>query len=141
MKNNPRLIIAGLKGGSGKTILSIGLARALKDKGLKVVPFKKGPDYIDAGWLASAAGSPCYNLDPFLIGMERVASSFIEHSDGADISIIEGNRGLFDGLDEEGLFSTAGIAKAIKAPVVLIIDCSKATRTIAASQAKGMKML
>lgn len=132
MANAPRLIIAGLKGGSGKTTLSLGLARALKDKGLKVVPFKKGPDYIDAGWLASAAGSPCYNLDPFLIGSKRLLSSFLEHSEGADISIIEGNRGLFDGMDEEGSYSTAEVAKIIKSPIILILDCTKATRTVAA---------
>ena len=133
MANNaPRLIIAGLKGGSGKTTLSLGLARTWKDKGLKIVPFKKGPDYIDAGWLASAAGSPCYNLDPFLIGSERLLTSFLEHSEGADISIIEGNRGLFDGMDEEGSYSTAEVAKIIKSPIILILDCTKATRTVAA---------
>lgn len=132
MNNYPRLTIAGLRGGSGKTMLSLGLVRAFKERGLKVVPFKKGPDYIDAGWLASSAEHPCYNLDPFLIGSDRLLSSFITHSEGSDIAVIEGNRGLFDGMDENGSYSTAEVAKILKSPVVLIVDCSKATRTIAA---------
>ncbi len=132
MGDYPRLIVAGLKGGSGKTTLSLGLVRVLKEKGLKVTPFKKGPDYIDAGWLASASGSPCYNLDPFLIGGERLLSSFVFHSEGSDVSVVEGNRGLFDGMDEMGSYSTAEVAKTLKAPVILIIDCTKVTRTVAA---------
>jgi cobyrinic acid a,c-diamide synthase len=132
VNNFPRLVIAGLRGGSGKTTLSLGLVRALKGKGLKVVPFKKGPDYIDAGWLASAAGHPCYNLDPYLVGRDRVLSSFIVHAEGSDAAIIEGNRGLFDGMDEEGSNSTAEVAKILKAPVILIVDCTKTTRTVAA---------
>lgn len=132
MNNYPRLVIAGLRGGSGKTIISIGLARAWKNMGLKAAPFKKGPDYIDAGWLASAAKRPCYNLDPFLIGKEHLLSSFISHSEGADISIIEGSRGLFDGMDEAGTYSTAEVAKTLQAPVILVMDCTKVTRTLAA---------
>ncbi len=132
MANHPRLVIAGLKGGSGKTTLSLGLVRALKDRGLKVATFKKGPDYIDAGWLASASGTACYNLDPYLIGSDRLLTSFVSHSEDADISVIEGNRGLFDGMDEKGSFSTAEVAKTLKSPVILIIDCTKVTRTVAA---------
>lgn len=132
MNNYPRLVIAGLRGGSGKTIISIGLARAWKNMGLKVAPFKKGPDYIDAGWLASASQRPCYNLDPFLIGKEHLLSSFISHSEGSDISIIEGSRGLFDGMDEAGTYSTAEVAKTLQAPVILVMDCTKVTRTLAA---------
>ncbi len=132
MTDYPRLVVAGLKGGSGKTMLALGLVRALKDRGLKVATFKKGPDYIDAGWLASASGTACYNLDPYLIGSERLLSSFVSHSEGADISVIEGNRGLFDGMDEKGSYSTAEVAKILKSPLVLIIDCTKVTRTVAA---------
>lgn len=132
MNNYPRLIIAGLRGGSGKTMLSIGLVRALREKGLKVVPFKKGPDYIDAGWLASAAEHSCYNLDPFLVDSDRLLSSFLAHSESSDIAIIEGNRGLFDGMDEDGSYSTAEISKILKSPVILIADCTKVTRTVAA---------
>ncbi|MCL4476061.1 MAG: cobyrinate a,c-diamide synthase [Nitrospirae bacterium] len=130
--NYPRLVIAGLKGGSGKTTLSLGLIRALKRKGLKVVPFKKGPDYIDAGWLAGAAEHPCYNLDPFLVGSDRLLSSFITHAEDSDIAIIEGNRGLYDGMDAKGTYSTAEVAKLLRSPVILIVDCTKVTRTVAA---------
>jgi cobyrinic acid a,c-diamide synthase len=99
---------------------------------LQVTPFKKGPDYIDAGWLATAAGRPCYNLDPFLIGEERVLPSFVEHSRGSDFAVIEGNRGVFDGMDASGSQSTAKVARILKSPVLVIIDCSKMTRTAAA---------
>jgi cobyrinic acid a,c-diamide synthase len=128
----PRLVIAGLKGGSGKTTLSVGLIASWRRKGLDVVPYKKGPDYIDAGWLSSAAGRPCYNLDPFLIGKEKVLSSFRRHYEDAEYAVIEGNRGLYDGMDEAGTYSTAELAKLLRSPVILIMDCTKVTRTSAA---------
>jgi len=132
MRNYPRLVIAGLKGGSGKTTISLGLVAALKShKGLRVIPYKKGPDYIDAGWLAHAAGKPCYNLDPFLMPREKALESFVSHFDG-DVAVIEGNRGLYDGVDEEGSYSTAEVSKLLKSPVILVIDCTKMTRTAAA---------
>ncbi|MEA3279219.1 MAG: cobyrinate a,c-diamide synthase [Thermodesulfobacteriota bacterium] len=130
--NIPRIIIAALRGGAGKTILSIGIIAAWTNLGKKVAPFKKGPDYIDAGWLALAAGRPCYNLDTFMIKEEQVLNSFLSHSINRDIAVIEGNRGLYDGLDVEGSTSTAELAKLLKAPVVLCIDCTKTTRTMAA---------
>lgn len=139
MLNFPRLVVAGLRGGSGKTMLSLGLARAFTSKGLRVVPFKKGPDYIDAGWLASAARYPCYNLDPFMIGSERLLSSFISHAEAEGMAIVEGNRGLFDGMDEGGSYSTAEVARIIQSPVILIIDCTKVTRTVA-SMVLGAKL-
>ncbi len=126
------MVIAGLRGGSGKTTISLGLIKAMRGKGLNVVPFKKGPDYIDAGWLAGAAGHPCYNLDPYLVGRDRVLSSFVIHAKGSDAAIIEGNRGLFDGMDEEGSYSTAEVAKILRSPVILTVDCTKVTRTVAA---------
>jgi len=132
-KAYPRVIIAGLKGGSGKTTLSLGLIAALRKKGLKIIPYKKGPDYIDAGWLSSAAQNPCYNLDPFMIGKEKILSSFKTHFRNADCAVIEGNRGLYDGMDSKGTYSTAELAKALKCPVVLILDCAKVTRTAAAT--------
>ena len=132
MPTIPRVVVSGLRGGSGKTTLSIGLAAAFARRGLVVAPFKKGPDYIDAGWLAAATGRPCYNLDPYLIGDEWVLPSFLLRCQGADIALMEGNRGLFDGMDAEGTLSTARVARTIKSPVVLIVDCTKATRTIAA---------
>ena len=130
--NIPRVVIAGLKGGSGKTTLSIGLTKAVRDRGLTVATFKKGPDYIDAGWLACASGRDCFNLDPYLIPQEKILLSFAIHSHQADISIIEGNRGLFDGMDVSGTYSTSELAKMLKAPVILVVDCTKATRTVAA---------
>lgn len=128
----PRIIVAGLKGGSGKTTLSLGLIAAFRKKGMKVIPFKKGPDYIDGGWLSTAAGTPCYNLDTFLISESRIIPSFVNHAKSADIAVIEGNRGFYDGMDEQGTHSTAELAKMLKSPVLLIVDCTKATRTIAA---------
>ena len=131
-KSLPRIVVAGLRGGSGKTILSLSLVTSFKKKGLKVIPFKKGPDYIDAGWLAKASGVPCYNLDLFMMSPEQAFQSFIQRSADAEIAVIEGNRGLYDGVDHEGTYSTAELAKLLKTPVVIIVDCTKATNTIAA---------
>jgi cobyrinic acid a,c-diamide synthase len=128
----PRIIIAALRGGSGKTILSIGVIAALNKLGKSVAPFKKGPDYIDAGWLTLAAGRPCYNLDSFLLSPSDNLHSFLSHSVNCDISVIEGNRGLYDGIDLQGSTSTAELAKLIKCPVILCVDCTKVTRTLAA---------
>ena len=130
----PRTLIAALRGGSGKTIVSIGLIAALRNFGKKVVPFKKGPDYIDAGWLAMAAGRPCYNLDTFMADDSLVCQSFLTHTTSTvnDIAVIEGNRGLYDGLDAEGSTSTASLAKLLNTPVILCLDCTKSTRTMAA---------
>ena len=129
----PRLVIAALRGGAGKTLVSLGLAAAWRlNHGFRVTPFKKGPDYIDAGWLSIAAGQPCYNLDPFLMKPNAMLRSFVLRSSGGDGSLIEGNRGLFDGVDARGSFSTAELAKLLRAPVVLVLDATKVTRTAAA---------
>lgn len=128
----PRLVIAGLSGDSGKTIVSLSLVKALKRKGLSVSVFKKGPDYIDSAWLTMAAGRACRNLDTFMVEPETVFSTFTRNATESDISVIEGNRGLFDGKDLDGTHSTAGLAKLLQAPVVLVVDTTKATRTIAA---------
>ncbi len=128
----PRLIIAALRGGSGKTILSIGIIAALRKLNKTIAPFKKGPDYIDAGWLALAADRSCYNLDSFLLSEKDNLQSFLYHSANRSISVIEGNRGLFDGIDLEGSTSTAELAKLLHCPVVLCVDCTKITRTMAA---------
>ncbi len=128
----PRIIIAALRGGSGKTILSIAVIAALSNRGKRVAPFKKGPDYIDAGWLALAAGHPCYNLDSFLLSPQANLNSFLSHSTNFDLSVIEGNRGLYDGIDLEGSTSTAELAKLLHCPVILCVDCTKMTRTMAA---------
>jgi cobyrinic acid a,c-diamide synthase len=128
----PRLVVSGLRGGSGKTILSLAIVTSLKTKGLKVVPFKKGPDYIDAGWLAKASGVSCYNLDLFMMSAEQALNSFILHSGSSEMSLIEGNRGLYDGVDHKGSYSTAELAKLLDAPVVISVDCTKTTNTVAA---------
>jgi cobyrinic acid a,c-diamide synthase len=126
------MIISALRGGSGKTILSIGVIGAWKQQGKTVIPFKKGPDYIDAGWLALAAGQPCYNLDSFLLDQTQLLKSFIRHATPAGISVVEGNRGLYDGIDMKGSTSTAELSKLLGLPVVLCLDCTKSTRTMAA---------
>jgi cobyrinic acid a,c-diamide synthase len=131
-KEIPRLIIAALRGGSGKTILSIGIIAAFSKLGKSIAPFKKGPDYIDAGWLALAADRPCYNLDSFLLSQKDNLQSFLYHSADCSVSVIEGNRGLYDGIDLEGSTSTAELAKLLQCPVVLCVDCTKITRTMAA---------
>ena len=128
----PRLIIAALRGGAGKTIVSVALASALKRRGITVTPFKKGPDYIDAAWLSQAASCSCHNLDTFLMGTEQVVRSFSRHVPEGRMALIEGNRGLYDGVNADGEFSTAELAKLLHAPVVLVVDCDKITRTAAA---------
>ncbi len=127
-----RIVISGISGGSGKTLLSLGLVRALVRRGLSVAPFKKGPDYIDAAWLAQAAKRPCTNLDLFFLSQEQLLSLFSRAAAGADIAVIEGNRGLYDGCDAEGSCSTAALARLLNAPVLLSLDCTKTTRTAAA---------
>lgn len=129
----PRLVVAALRGGCGKTTLSLSLISAWRRQGRRIVPFKKGPDYIDAGWLAQAAGYPCFNLDPFMMNRDVVRRSFVYRAaQGLDGAVIEGNRGLFDGTDAAGTYSTAELAKLLDAPVVMILDCTKVTRTLAA---------
>ncbi|MFP4474172.1 MAG: cobyrinate a,c-diamide synthase [Desulfatibacillaceae bacterium] len=128
----PRITISALRGGSGKTILSVGLAAALRNRGVAVAPFKKGPDYIDAGWLALAAGRPCFNLDTFLIDPVGIHDSFRAHAGQDTLALIEGNRGLYDSVDREGTTSTAELAKLLVSPLILAIDCTKSTRTVAA---------
>ncbi len=127
-----RILIAGLRGGCGKTLASLGLSAAWYKRGRRVAPFKKGPDYIDAAWLSRAAGRPCRNLDLFLMSPQVIERSFAAGTGQAEVAVIEGNRGLFDGLDAEGTYSTAELAKLLRCPVVLVVDCTKSTRTVAA---------
>ena len=131
-ENVPGVVIAGLRGGSGKTIISLGITAAWKAKDIKVAPFKKGPDYIDAGWLSRAAGRPCYNLDTYLCSREVVSNSYLCHTQNHDIAVVEGNRGLYDGIDTDGSTSTSELAKLLNLPVLLVLDCTKSTRTMAA---------
>jgi len=126
------IVIAGLAGGSGKSVVSVGITAALTRRGRRVVPFKKGPDYIDAGWLQLAAGRKCYNLDPYLMTGASIVESFAGRSRDADIVVVEGNRGLFDGVNASGGYSTADLALTLGLPVVLVVNCTKTTRTVAA---------
>ena len=126
------MLVAALRGGSGKTTITLGLIQALADRGLSVAPFKKGPDYIDPFWHTEAAGMACRNLDPYLMGKDQVTRSFAYHTQGAEAAVVEGNRGLFDGMDAMGSYSSAELAKWLGAPVLLVLDCSMASRTVAA---------
>ncbi len=128
----PRLVVAGLSGGSGKTLVSLGLILSAQRRGMRVSAFKKGPDYIDAAWLSWAAARPAHNLDTFLMGYDGVVASFTLNALPGALNVIEGNRGLFDGFDARGTHSTAELAKALEAPVVLVLDATKVTRTAAA---------
>lgn len=132
MRIMPRLVISATRGGLGKTTFAIGITAAWRKQGRAVAVFKKGPDFIDAGWLGAAAGCPCYNLDLFIMERERILQSFGDHTSGADVAVIEGNRGLYDGVDESGTYSTARLAQLLQAPVVLIVDGTKASSTVGA---------
>jgi cobyrinic acid a,c-diamide synthase len=132
-------VVAGLSGDGGKTLLSLGLARSLCERGLVVRAAKKGPDFIDAAWLAAATGSPCVNLDTFMMRREGIGSGWWSLR-GADVVVVEGNRGLYDGVDPGGTHSTAELAKLLGAPVVLVVDVTKTTRT-AAAQVLGCRVL
>jgi cobyrinic acid a,c-diamide synthase len=128
----PRLLICGLSGGSGKTLLALGLLLRLRQAGVAVRGFKKGPDYIDAAWLNWASAQPARNLDTYLMGPEKAVSSFFQNGIDEGINIIEGARGLYDGFDVAGTHSSAALSKHLQSPVVLVVDCTKITRTAAA---------
>ena len=128
----PRLLLAALRGGAGKTTLTLGLLATWRAQGRRLVPFKKGPDYIDPAWHALAAGCPSHNLDPFLMDGDQIMAMVARQASQADALIIEGNRGLYDGLDAQGTSSTGELAKFLATPVVLVVDCTMRTRTTAA---------
>ncbi len=127
----PHILIAASRKSSGKTSISIGLTRALARQGLKVQTFKKGPDYIDPAWLQQASGNPCYNLDFNTMSDDEIHSCFSSRASGADFSLIETNKGLFDGVDLLGSDANAQLAKMLKSPIVLVIDTVGMTRGIA----------
>lgn len=125
------LYIAAAHKSSGKTSVSLGLTAALVRRGLPVQTFKKGPDYIDPIWLTRASGKPCYNLDFFTQSHDEIVTTLRSHLGDASIALIEGNKGLFDGIDVEGSDSNAALATMLGAPVVLVIDTGGITRGIA----------
>ena len=125
------LFISAAHKSSGKTTVTLGLCRALKQRGLKVQAFKKGPDYIDPIWHGLAAGRPSYNLDFHMMGNGEITQLFQRHAGRADISIVEGNKGLYDGMDLEGANSNAALARLLGSPVVLVLDTQGMTRGIA----------
>lgn len=127
----PRIVIAATQSGSGKTTIVTGLLAALKEKGLKVQSYKVGPDYIDPGYHEIASGRPGHNLDTWLVTEEKLAEIFARTADDADIAIIEGVMGLYDG-GKNGISSTASVAKLLDAPVLLVINAKSMGESAAA---------
>lgn len=117
---------------SGKTMVSLGLARAARRRSLCVQTFKKGPDYIDPLWLAAASGTGCYNLDPYTQQSDELRSTFHHHLGPQTLAIVEGTMGLHDGLQSDGSDSNAAIARDLDLPVILVVDCRGMHRTVAA---------
>ena len=134
----PRVVIAATKSGSGKTTIVTGLLAALKQKGVKVQPYKVGPDYIDPGYHRLASGQPSHNLDSWLMSMDTMVEVFANSASKAELAVIEGVMGLYDG-GRKGISSTAEIAKSLAAPVVLVLDC-KSMGASAAALALGFKL-
>ncbi|MBT3988970.1 MAG: cobyrinate a,c-diamide synthase [Rhodospirillaceae bacterium] len=128
--SNSLLISAALKS-SGKTTVTMGLCAALQQRGVSVQPFKKGPDYIDPMWLSRAAQAPCRNLDFFTMSHQEIVNSFTQFSQPAEAVFIEGNKGLFDGLDPEGSDSNSALARLLGVPIVLVVDTYGMTRGVA----------
>lgn len=125
------LFISAAHKSSGKTTLSIGICACLAEDGLKVRAFKKGPDYIDPMWLGSATGHACYNLDFYTMSHAEIMQRFDLYNQDMDIGVIEGNKGLFDGLDLDGSNSNAALASLLGSPVILVLDVRGMTRGIA----------
>ena len=125
------LYISAAHKSSGKTILSMGLCAALKNRGYSVQAFKKGPDYIDPAWLSLASGKPCHNLDFFTSTTPFIQSQFYHYAANNDVALVEGNKGLHDGLSLDGSDSNAALAKLLNLPVVLVLDSMGITRGIA----------
>jgi len=126
-----RFLVSAAHKSSGKTTVSVGLAAALTARGEVVQTFKKGPDFIDPMWLTAASGRRCRNLDPWLSSDDELLDDFRRHSEGAGVALVEGNKGLYDGLSLDGSNSNAALARTLRLPVVLVIDARGMTRGIA----------
>lgn len=127
----PRVMISAAHKSSGKTVVTTALARALANRGEAVQPFKKGPDYIDPMWLSRAARRPCYNLDFNTMSAAELTALLASRSGPETFALVEANKGLYDGLSEDGSDSNAGLARLLALPVVLVIDTVGMTRGIA----------
>lgn len=125
------IFISAAHKSSGKTLVSAGLCALFRQRGLKVQAFKKGPDYIDGMWLGQASGQPCFNLDPYLSSWASIEENFYYRSLDSDIRLIEGTKGLFDGVATDGSDSNAELSVRLRVPVLLVIDCEGITRGIA----------
>ena len=126
----PRIVIAGTHSGCGKTTVASGIMAALTARGLKVQPFKVGPDFIDPSHHTKICGRISRNLDPFMMGEEGCIDTFIRATTGADIAVIEGVMGMYDGVDGTDLASTAHVARILQAPVVLVVDAKGMSRSV-----------
>lgn len=124
------LLISAAHKSSGKTTVTLGLCAAFVARGLRVQPFKKGPDYIDPLWLSQAARRPCHNLDFQIMSPTEITQTVATHLNSADIGVIEGNKGLYDGMDVQGTHSNAALAKLLHAPVILVLSTHGMTRGI-----------
>jgi cobyrinic acid a,c-diamide synthase len=125
-------VVAAPSSGAGKTTVATGLMAALTARGLQVSPHKVGPDYIDPGYHALATGRPGRNLDPVLVGPQRVGPLLLHGARGADVAVVEGVMGLFDGRGSTTEGSTAHVAALLGAPVVLVVDASSMSHSVAA---------
>ena len=126
----PRIVIAGTHSGCGKTTVACGIMAALSARGLKVQPFKVGPDFIDPSHHTKICGRISRNLDPFMMDEEGCTDTFIRATMGADIAVIEGVMGIYDGVDGSDLASTAHVARILQAPVVLVVDAKGMSRSV-----------
>ena len=133
-KEIPAVLIAGTHSGVGKTTITLGLMAALRARGLVVQPFKVGPDFIDPSHHTAICGRPSLNLDPFMMGEEGVRRSFSSALGGADVAVVEGVMGLFDGMDGTEIGSSAQVAKILDIPVLLVINVHGMSRSAAAME-------
>ena len=130
MRIIPRIIIAGTQSGCGKTTIASGIMAALTARGMKVQPFKVGPDFIDPSHHTQICGRPSRNLDPFMMGERGCIETFLRAAEGSDIAVIEGVMGMYDGVDGSDLASTAHVARILKAPLVLVVDAKGMSRSV-----------